>query len=144
MLSDIKTEEDLIKELRTHFSFSKGENSAHGEKGWLNNNIRLKHLVMNEDPRSFLQWDVMKKTMVVENADFVEIELDYLRSRNDWPRYEKAIQEVPVGQPTFSNIYPESSGNLIHHAYHVAQFENITSSNINDIDFITSVRHILV
>jgi len=53
MLRDIKTEEDLIKELRTHFSFFKGENSANGEKGWLNNNIRLKHLVMNEDPPVF-------------------------------------------------------------------------------------------
>jgi len=37
MLSDIKTEEDLIKELRTHSSFLEGENCAPmvRKAGWI-------------------------------------------------------------------------------------------------------------
>jgi len=130
-------EEELIDELRNTFAgFSGSSKSEQGESRWLENIHRLNELVDSEDPRYFLQWDVIKRTMEVGNADFIETELDYLKQLNNWDRWKKAIQENSSGNPTYSNIYPESSGNLIHHAYHVAQYEYLTSKNVNDLDCI--------
>lgn len=131
-------EKRLIEELRSSFLklSSPVENSSQSEKQWMDNINRLKTLVISDDPRIFLQWDVITRTMVVGNADFIDIELNFLRNLPDWNRWEKAINEVPVGQPTLFPKYPSSSGNLIHHAYHVAQFEKKTGTNIETIDTI--------
>lgn len=131
-------EKSLIEELRSSFLklSSPVENSSQSEKQWMDNINRLKTLVISDDPRIFLQWDVITRTMVVGNADFIDIELNFLRNLPDWNRWEKAINEVPVGQPTLFPKYPSSSGNLIHHAYHVAQFEKKTGTNIETIDTI--------
>ena len=132
-----KKEKELIDELRNSFAeLSDLNESEQGENRWLENIRRLNELVLSEDPRDFLQWDVIKRTMEVGNAEFIETELDFIKNQQDWRRWEKAICDVSIGNPTLSNVYPASSGNLIHYAYHVAQFENMTSENINDLDCI--------
>ena len=46
------------------------------------------------------------------------------------------IHEHSFGSPTPFIFYPWSSGNLIHNAHHLAQFENITHQNITDFDYV--------
>jgi hypothetical protein len=127
----------LLEELRSTFlKLSEPvKNVSQSEKQWRDNIDRLKTLVLSDDPSSFLQWDVIKKTMDVGNADYIETELEFIRNLEDWTRWEKALKEVLPGRPT---LYPntKSSGNLIHHAYHVAQFEEKTGSNIASLDTI--------
>lgn len=133
----VEREQELIDELRSSFrEFSDSKEETQGERRWLNNNKRLNELVNTEDPRHFLQWDVIKRTMEVGDADFIELELDFLKMGANWDRWKNAINEVSVGEPTLSAIYPASSGNLIHHAYHVAQFERNTKVDINNIGYI--------
>ncbi|MBI3633888.1 MAG: hypothetical protein HY226_06415 [Candidatus Vogelbacteria bacterium] len=128
---------ELINELQNDFrEFSNVSDTFQGEKRWLDNIKRLSELVSTEDPRHFLQWDVIKRTMEVGNADFVGTELSFLRNGTDWNRWQQAIREVSVGDPTLSAIYPASSGNLIHHAYHIAQFEGRTGIDIRSFDYI--------
>jgi hypothetical protein len=130
-------EEMLSEELRRSFiALSEQNGQRQGENRWLDNITRLHELVMSEDPREFLQWDVIKRTMEVGDADYIETELNFLKIKKDWNRWKKGISEVSAGKPTLSSVYPKSSGNLIHHAYHVAQFENITAEKINDVDCI--------
>ena len=77
-----------------------------------------------EDPRGFLRWPMIAKAMFVSNQPYLWIELLSLRSRRDWrPRWQPALRESPVGHPVPFWALPWSSGNLIHHAYHLAQFE---------------------
>lgn len=133
----IEMEQKLIDELRDTFRMLPDVgDSAKGETRWLDYIRRLHELVIWEDPRRFLQWDVIKKTMDIGDADFVNIELDFLRSGSNWGRWQRAIREVPIGEPTRSTVYPASSGNLIHHAYHVAQFEAKTELDITSFDCI--------
>lgn len=133
----IEKEQKLIDELRNTFhKFSNIGDNTQGEKRWQDNVKRLNELVSSEDPRNFLQWDVIKRTMEVGDADFIGIELDFLKKGSCWSRWQRAIREVPIGNPTFSTIYPASSGNLIHHAYHVAQFEDKTGINIKNVGYI--------
>jgi len=98
---------------------------------WLTNLDRLCQEVLTCDPNDFLNWDVIIRTMVVGNAEFVRDELNYLQALPDWEsRWEKALEESSVGNPTLYNDFPSSSGNLIHQAYHLAQFENTTGIDI--------------
>lgn len=82
----------------------------------------------------FLNWPIIKQTMFIGNPQYVNIELDYLKKLNNWPDWSTAIIENNIGNPEIFPNYPSSSGNLIHHAYHVALFENITNLKINSFD----------
>jgi hypothetical protein len=132
-------ENQLIKELRDKLEIisETNESNIQGEQQWISNIKRLNTLVKEENPESFLQWDVIKRTMVVGNADFIDIELQFLKSLTDWEdRWKPAIKEVKSGEPTLYPEYPESSGNLIHHAYHIAQFENTSGFKVSDMNII--------
>lgn len=96
-------------------------------KAWSTNITRLKSLIEKEDPRAFLRWDVIRDTMFVVQAPYSWNELRYLRARRDWRRrWAQAIRESRVGRPLRLPFYPATSGNLLHHAYHLARFEEAT------------------
>jgi hypothetical protein len=133
-------EKELVKELKTtfrDFQNIKTTNCSPAEKEWLNNVNRFKDLVLNYDPREFLRWDVILRTMSVTHANYLSPELKYLKSRHDWnKRWCEAIQESPAGHPIPHWQYPNSSGNLIHHAYHLAQFEEKAAMRVNNMNCI--------
>jgi hypothetical protein len=107
------------------------------ESAWLSNMDRLRKLVLNQNPREFLRWDIVSSTMFITYASYISRELKYLRSQSDWnTRWRSAIKESLVGYPIAYIFYPASSGNLIHHAYHVAQFEEKTRAQVHEIDFV--------
>lgn len=133
-------ESTLTEELRATFREilnPEQEADCSSEEEWLGNVNRLRELVLNEDPREFLRWDVILKTMYVAYARYTKPELDYLKNRPDWnERWRHAIKESSVGHPVPYWRYPDSSENLIHHAYHVAQFEDKTGRRLDSMDLI--------
>jgi hypothetical protein len=133
-------ENELIKDLRIKFhdipdkSLEKLEPSA---LSWANNMNRLKALVLNNDPRKFLDWDVIRKTMYIGNSGYIRKEYKYLKSISNFSgRWYPAIQESTIGLPKRYNHLGRSSGNLIHHAYHIAKFEEETNLLITNSDFV--------
>ncbi|MDI1344707.1 MAG: hypothetical protein PSV22_11475 [Pseudolabrys sp.] len=103
-----------------------------GAEEWMENLVTLRHHVLNEDPREFLRWPVILKAMFVTFYGYVARELLYLL-RHNWRRWRPAIAEAPVGRPYRYPLYPASSGNLIHHAYHLALFERSTATEVADL-----------
>jgi len=107
------------------------------EASWFRNMNRLRELVLKEDPREFLRWDVVSRTMFVAYARYISTELRYLKRHKAWnTRWRNAINESTVGHPLPYVFYPASSGNLIHHTYSVAQFEDKTQCQIHNMDFV--------
>lgn len=85
---------------------------------------RFFEAVRREDPRAFLRWPVIRKAMFVSNQPYLALELLFLRSRRDWARrWRPALRESATGHPPPFWALPSSSGNLIHHAHHLAQYE---------------------
>jgi hypothetical protein len=75
--------------------------------------------------------------MFVGNKRYVSTELDFLRNLPDWDdRWREAIIESQVGHPLPYWKYRRSSGNLIHHAYHIAQFEQKTAMCVHNVSFV--------
>jgi hypothetical protein len=133
-------EQELIENLKKAFKDLPHENVkeySHPERIWKQNMNHLRELVLTGNPREFLRWDIILETMFVGNENYMISELDYLRKKQDWDkRWEKAIQEVETGFPIPFNKYPQSSGNLIHHAYHVAKLEEKTGVSPDKIDLV--------
>jgi glycosyltransferase involved in cell wall biosynthesis/tetratricopeptide (TPR) repeat protein len=91
----------------------------------------VRELILTENPRNFLNWDVINATMFYE-PNIIEVELKYLQLLPDWLQWKEAIKESPVGNPKPYFAYPESSGNLIHHAYHLAQLMRWTGCALTE------------
>ena len=104
---------------------------------WLSNIDKLCQRILATDPADFVQWDVISRTMVVGNADFVPGELAFLQGLPDWEtRWKNVLKESLVGNPVLYDGFPGSSGNLIHQAYHLAHFEQKTGEKISDCSFV--------
>ncbi|MBF0501997.1 MAG: hypothetical protein HQM09_17795 [Candidatus Riflebacteria bacterium] len=99
---------------------------------WSRNRLRLRSLILQEDPRSFLHWDVIRQTMFVGNVEYVAAELFFLQKSGLWDRYQQGIRETDFGCPEFSWTYPKSSPNLIHHAYTIGCFEKVSGKSVNE------------
>jgi hypothetical protein len=131
---------ELVENLRDRFrslpSFDdKGERTS--QAAWERNMNRLKDLVLNNDPVEFLRWDVILDTMFVAFPSYVRTELSQLKRQRTWgTRWRPAIRESQVGHPPVYPFHPESSANLIHHAYHISQFEEISGGLVNDFKFV--------
>ena len=137
-------EKVLLHELHNEFWRLPVFNTANtqpSEAAWLTNMNRLRAAVLSQDPREFLRWDVISKTMVVSPfAGYVCTELRYLRSLTDWStRWRSAINESEVGHPIPCIFNRASSSNLIHHAYHLAQFEANTKVKIHDLKYVLEI-----
>lgn len=97
----------------------------------------LREMVFTGNPREFLRWDVVLETMFTSNERYILTEFNHLKAKPDWnERWQKAIEEVTAGRPMPYNKYYRSSGNLIHHAYHISQLEEKTDLSADKIDFI--------
>jgi hypothetical protein len=133
-------EVELVAELRhkiQDLALPRSSSEAASESEWADNARRLCTLIRDDDPRRFLRWDVVRKTMFVSNAWYIRTELAYLKSKPDWQkRWVAATQESPVGHPTPCLYLRRSSANLLHHAYHVARFEETTGQRVTDFNLI--------
>ena len=133
-------EQQLIGRLKQEFAELRRNEEKHctsESRTWNGFLQRLAYLIDTEDLLRFLQWDVIIKSMFVSDAPWLKRELDFLKNRPDWEsRWRKALIENHVGLPTPYPDWPQTSGNLIHHAYHVAQYEHFTGRNIAELQFV--------
>lgn len=134
-----RQEQEYISELQTtvrNLPEVKTTTEPSSETTWLTHINTLRDNILNRDPRRFLRWDVISETMFTGNALYISTEFEYLKKCSDWSmRWCSAIQESRVGHPLLSPYFPSSSGNLIHNAYHIAQFEEKTGGKIHDMKF---------
>lgn len=123
-------EEELVAELRA--TLAALQPSASGtpppsEQVWVDFARRFDEAVRTGDPREFLRWRVVQKAMFVSNQPYLVLEYLALRFSADWQsRWRPALQESAAGHPVPFALCRRSSGNLIHHAYHLAKFESLT------------------
>lgn len=101
------------------------------QKAWNENMHNLQQLSMTNDPRDFLSWEVVGGTMFVKYAKYSRAEYNYLRGLAGWNRWKPALVEVATGNPAKCPFDTSTSCNLIHHAYHLAQFEDFSNTTVD-------------
>lgn len=101
---------------------------------WSDRCREIQTRIDHDDIGAFLTWPTVVSTMFVGHAPYVAAELAVLRARADWPRWRAAIHEPLVGAPVrWVDAEVETSGNLIHQAYHLACWEAVSGQRITDL-----------
>jgi len=128
----------LAQQFRDALAIDEDKAAASGASNtWDEFSAELRQYVDDEDPREFLQWPVVRKSMFVSNPRYVAEELRFLKSRPDWnSRWKSGLLESPIGRPRPYPRYPKSSGNLIHHAYSVARFEEFAGIRVDALGLV--------
>ena len=130
-----KMADDLRDEIKNFPMLELNQSSADNE--WIKHRMKLRSLILQEDPRFFLNWDLIRNTMFVGNAPYITNEIEYLKHGGDWHScYKNAIIENTIGLPERYNKYKQSSANLIHHAYSIHQFEENAKVEVNKLDLV--------
>jgi hypothetical protein len=100
---------------------------------WHKNLNEIKKNLLTKSWKKFLTWKVINNTMFFHDSFATNIELKYLINSGFIKNYgESAIHENSTGSPTYSSYAIRSSSNLIHHAYHLSIYENISKKKILD------------
>ena len=134
-----KQELTLVEQLRSKFRnfapIETLETQPSSEKTWNNNLTQLRVDIFKKDPRKFLRWKVVGRTMYVRSPSYLSKELGYLKHRNNWQsRWKNVLAESKAGHPLPYWRFRRSSGNLIHQAHHIANFEEYTKIDISKVD----------
>lgn len=128
-----RPEASYLAQLRADISASPVVGEADAE--WNQNVITLRQHILHDDPREFLRWPLVMRTMAATFEPYVLRELAFLR-RHNWRRWRGVIAELGVGHPYRYPLYPRSSGNLIHQAHHIGVFERTSGQFIPRLDSI--------
>jgi len=124
-------ESALLEEFKQAFA-SRPQTQA--DSAWDRYLNQFRDSALRDDPRKFLRWGVIEETMCVSYARFLKTEMAYLKK--DWGRWSTALVETAVGDPVPYLFHARSSGNLIHHAYHLARFQASTGCRIDELDVV--------
>ncbi len=112
-----------------------GDPDGSATRFWLERRHEVRRLVARYDPSRFLTWDAVVTGMTFGDLRCVRTELRALRCAQDWEtRWRPALTEDLAGFPMPFPPYPTSSATLIHHAFHVLQFEQATGRRVTDFE----------
>lgn len=132
----VRNQARLVQDLRAEASRLEDRGVIAAEI-WDAKRKRLRDLLVEGDPSGFLRWDVVRSTMVKRGRAPVAHELRHLRRRPDWRlRWRPALRESTAGRPRPFHLYPKSSGNLIHQAYHLCRFEEVTGLSLPTLPYV--------
>lgn len=125
-------EKDRIDELRSHIRQLETPETvdSEAERTWMENCTQLRQMILENDPREFLNWKVVRETMF-----FVPhiSELKYLQKLHDWKYWKKALKESCIGNPPPYYAFRATSGTLIHHAYSLSQLTTKFNCSIENM-----------
>lgn len=115
-----KNKQNHVKKIALELQISSPLNINQTHKStWENYRKKIRNLIITQDLRFFLNWNVIKSSMFHEPNI---CELKELQSSSNWNIWESAIKENKFGFPRPYSYFPKSSGNLIHNAYTLNYF----------------------
>ena len=135
-----QSENKFIEELRDEISKIpkiSTENLVGAELEWSNNVNLILDNIMNRDPRMFLTWDVIKKTMFVVREGYINVELEAIKKSKEFNTFwKKVLNENNLGAPMRFWRYSKSSANLIHHTYHLYKLKKISNVRLSQLELV--------
>lgn len=107
------------------------------ESGWRANRYHLRCAVEHQDARMFMRWPIISATMAIaHNAPYIESEVRALLDSPFWGTRLNLCKSLPVGGNVPFGIYDAT---LLHQAYHLWQFQQITGRDLLDMNGIVEV-----
>lgn len=103
---------------------------------WARHRYELWHHVQREDdPTQFLRWSTVEGTMVVGDVPHIREELEVLKA--EVPNWRNITKATGFGGERL--LEDDISPNLVHQAYHLHVFKNLTGRSLRDMDTIIEI-----
>lgn len=107
------------------------------ERGWKANRYALRCMAEHSDLRTFMRWPVLSATMVISpNAPYLGDEARTLIESPSWANHMDLCKTLPIGGGVPFGVYDAT---LLHQAYHLWQFEQVTGYSPACLDDIVEV-----
>jgi hypothetical protein len=92
---------------------------------------KILNLILKKKLLNFLQFGFIQQMFFIHNRFFLILELIQLYKDKNWVIWKKIIKEDNIGNPVKFFLYPYSSGNKIHQAYHLKKFTQLSEIHLN-------------
>lgn len=99
---------------------------------WERRRAELPERVKGDDLSRFLTWPMMAEAFFVGDAPWVQHELKALQE-DDWERWQNGIKEVEFGAPARLEAHEDSSGQMVHQAYILKQWEDAAEKKVGQL-----------
>ena len=109
-----------------------------GDSFWASKRRDLRWHVAHEDLSAFLNWSPITATMFVDEAPYIRDEYEALMA-HDAGRWGVAIREHVAGSPKHLSFDGNTSGNLVHQAYHLMTWEIVTDRRVDELGCIVEI-----
>jgi hypothetical protein len=110
-------------------------NVQEGHPIWKYNCLNLKDDILRKNPDNFLSFSTIQQTMFVGNAEYTFQEFEEMKDKIDLQELNDN-DKFTVGHQ--HPLYP-TTGNTIHHRYHLYQFERYSDKSINQFSSIIEI-----
>ncbi len=124
-ISDNMVNIEKLKELQDEIRII-NDSIPLGTSSWENNRKEIRRAILEDNLADFINWNIIQKTMF-----FVAPKVEYKEVMNN-KLLSKSIEESKFGNPKQYFLNSTTSGNLIHHAYSIAQLFKFC--NLDDFD----------
>lgn len=91
------------------------------QRNWNANRMKLRELLLTQDPNTFLQWDVTKNSLYYE-SNLIEL---FTLWKENWSFWKKIVPEKNVGSGPYFALIPSTTGNSIHLSHHLHEFSKL-------------------
>lgn len=111
------------------------EASTYPRFTWERRQAELRKQIARDDPRDFLTWATVHEALFVGDGPTVKPQFEALL-RNDWQRWRRGVREVDFGKPSRLKVHEQTSGNMVHQAYILKQWEDAARERVENLDSI--------
>ncbi len=107
---------------------------------WKINMNTIEKYFLENFSHSFLEHKIIKNTMFLYSLkDWRNKQKDLIKEKLDNKEAKEILQEYNIGSPLLNDKEYITSGNSIHHLYHLLKFEKETSYKLKTIDTILEI-----
>ena len=97
---------------------------------------KILNLILNKQLLNFLQLSFIQQMFFIHNRIFIIFELLELLKDKKKLFWKKLIYEDNIGNPVRYFLYPYSSGNKIHQAFHLKKFNDFSKINLKEFKYV--------
>lgn len=102
---------------------------------WPHRQAELRRRVAEDDPTKFLEWSVVHDALFVGDAPAIKHQLADLL-RGDWCYWRRGVEETGFGNPERLPAHDKTSGNMVHQAYILKQWMDISGRRVDSLNAI--------
>lgn len=101
---------------------------ANGSSHWETTRLKILNQLQMDGPANFLTWQDILYTMVIDSEEVAQKEYNALSHSPNYLNYNG------IGNGKYSKTYPHTMNNMIHQAYHIDVFFQLTGKHLEDYD----------